>query len=151
MFRFRLQKVLEYRSRLVDQQSVKLQEATRLWQHIQRAGERLAADIAAMTRRDHLLRQAGQSVTFWALQTGYLVGQKVKLADLRQQESEAAEEVARQREKLLAARRDKEVLEKLAMRHRQEWIREQNRRERKEMDEVGAMRAARTRQTDLPR
>jgi len=151
MFRFRLQKVLEYRSRLVDQQSIRLQETTRTWQQIRNAGKKLAAEIAAMTRRDNQLRQAGQYVSFWSLQTGYLAAQKLRLADLRQRENRAADEVTRQREKLLAARRDREVLEKLALRQRQEWIQEQNRRERKEMDEVGATRAARSRMKDLPR
>ena len=147
MFRFRLEKVLEHRRRLVDRESVRLQEATLTLNQIRVQGDALRGEITELGRHADTLRRAGQPVQFWQLQTGFLAVQAQRLAELRESEQVAAASVKRQREKLIELQRDKEVLGKLAARRRQEWNLAVMRRERKELDEIGTTRAALRRET----
>ena len=54
-------------------------------------------------------------------------------------------------EHLQQAWRDREVLERLRQRQRQEWEEEEARRERRALDEIGAIRSALARRKNGPR
>jgi len=142
MFRFRLQKVLDLRARQVDQEAVRLRVALTAQQDMAGQREALQSRIHSLVQQVGIEREAGQPLHMWSLQTSYLADQRRRLATLRDRERLAAENVHRQRERLREAQRRKEVLEHLAARQRRKWQLEQSRRERKELDEVGAIRAA---------
>jgi flagellar FliJ protein len=143
MFKFRLQKVLDLRARQVDQEALRLRSFVQALRQLTEERRVLQLRIVDQTRQVGQQRQATQSLQLWTMQASYLEDQRRRLATLRNRENEAAESVDRQREKLCAAQRQKEVLENLATRQHQQWLSEQSRRERKELDEVGAQRAAR--------
>ncbi len=142
MFRFRLQKVLDLRTRLVDQQAVRLQESIMAMQKLRAEGDALQARIDQLVCDCDRCRRAGQPIQIWRMQTAFLAAQQNRLATIRRRENRALRDVDREREALIAAQRRKEVLERLAARQRQQWSQEQMRRERKELDEIGAIRAA---------
>jgi flagellar export protein FliJ len=141
MFRFRLARVLRYRSRLVDQQARRFRLATEAWSRLRQEKQRLVAEVAATVRRAERHRDQGQRVPLWILQADYLIALRDKMSRIQERENEAAAEMEHQRELLLEARRQKEILEKLAERQREKWEQEQRLRERKEMDEVASARA----------
>jgi flagellar FliJ protein len=141
MFKFRLQKVLDLRARRVDQEALRLRGAIQALMQLAGEKEALQARIARLTKQAEQQRLAAQPLHLWTWQASYLEDQGRRLAAMRNSEQEAAEEVDRQREKLCAAQRQKEVLENLATRQRQQWLLEQSRRDRKELDEVGSIRA----------
>jgi len=149
MFRFRLAKVLRYRSRLVDEQSRHLKEARLGLRRLQQEREVLQAEIEAVARRGDNFRRRGQMVQLWRYWTGYLAALRQRVGEVRGREEAAGAEVARQRERLLARQRDKEVLQKLAARQEAQWLMDQQRRERRQMDEVGAIRFTQRGRTDL--
>lgn len=141
MFRFRLQKVLDLRTRQVDQEAVQLRVALTAQQELAVQREALLSRLHSLVRQVGSEREAGQPLHMWSLQTSYLADQRRRLAALRHGERTAAENVVRQRARLREAQRRKEVLEHLSIRQRRKWQLEQSRQECKELDEVGAIRA----------
>jgi flagellar export protein FliJ len=141
MFRFRLDKVLRFRSRLVDREAQRLKEVTDALQAVIRRREDLQRDIAVVVREGEQERRAG-AVQLWRLRADYLRALQMRLAGLHGAERRARVAVEEQRRRLLEAHRRMLVLEKLKERQHAVWADEERRRERKQMDEVGAVRAA---------
>ena len=142
MFRFRLQKVLDLRTRQVDQQAVKLRESVLAMQKLRAEGDTLQSRITQLVCDCDRHRRTGQPINIWRMQTSFLSAQQDRLTALRRRERRAMREVDREREALIVVQRRKEVLERLAARKRQQWSQDQSRHERKELDEIGAIRAA---------
>jgi flagellar export protein FliJ len=148
MFRFRLEKVLRFRRRQVEA-----------------AGRALAAAAA------EVVRTQGQVAATRRLIAGQIEAAAVDraaqpdprrmrdqgawLEHLREQERRdaaqlavavAAREEARQR--LVAAHRDQEVLEKLRQRQQEQWQLEERRTDQRRLDEVASVRSALARQVE---
>lgn len=138
MFSFRLEKVLRYRERKVDEEARCLKQLQDVLRQV--LGERNALNerIAALVQRDARTRHQCPDARLWQLQANYVTSLRQRLACIRQREAAAALEVESQRQKLLAAHREQVVMEKLKERRYAAWRQEQRRRERKEMDEVGS-------------
>lgn len=142
MFRFRLAKVLRWRERREDAEARALRqarEALRAARESRQAQERLIASLAAAGERQ---RRTDGDVTRWQLLAAYLTAQEERLRALRIREREAGAAVEQQRQRLLAAHREREVLTRLEERHRLAWEEQERRRERRELDEIGGQRAA---------
>jgi flagellar export protein FliJ len=141
MFRFRLDKVLRYRSRLVDREAQRLKEAADALQAVIRRREDLQRSIAALIREGEEERRRGD-VQLWRLRADYLRALQARLTGLRGAERRARAAVEEQRRRLLEAHRRRLVLEKLKEHQHAAWAEQERRRERKRMDEVGGVRAA---------
>ncbi len=142
MFRFRLERVLQHRQREVDARSRDVASAQRSLrdaeEELGRASRQLQqgrAEIAAgrQGRMDPIALQRG---TAWQdeLAARRLAAEQIVAL--------ARKELATTQEHLQEAWRDREVLERLRQRQRQEWDLEQARRERRALDEIGAIRSA---------
>ncbi len=142
MFRFRLDKVLRYRSRLVEREAQRLKEAADALQAVIRRREDLQRSIATVMHEGEQERRRGGDVRLWQLRADYLRALQLRLAGLRGAERRARAAMEEQRRRLLEAHRRRLVLEKLKERQHAVWADEERRRERKQMDEVGAVRAA---------
>ena len=142
MFRFRLERVLRHRQREVDARSRDVAEAQ----------ERLQASEAAVNSAETALRRSRAEAA--AMRSGRIdVGQLERLAawheELEAQRIALEGEVGRDRElvaeaqnRLEQAWRDREILERLRERQKREWMVEEERRERRALDEIGAIRSA---------
>ena len=146
MFRFRLEKVLRYRRRLVDEQAGALKEAREILDRIRDERNRLEQEIARLVAEGDRVRRRTHDASLWRRQADFICSQEERLGLLGAREDEAARQVEEEREKLLEAHRDQQVLEKLEETQRAEWQREQGRLERKDLDEIGAIRAHGARQ-----
>jgi len=139
-FRFRLERVLQFRQRRVDACGRDVAEAERA---VMAAEARLAA-VREEIKEHHVATIGhGQLVP---LVLARATAWRDHLA-LRQRQAEA--ELARIGDDLAAARlalqeawRDREVLVRLRERQQRQWRDEQARRHQKELDEVGSIRAA---------
>ena len=142
-FRFRLDKVLRYRRRLVDLQSRSVAEAA--------AKVAELADLIARRRRDQ--HQAiAEGATAHDLHrrcryTAWITHLEDEITALESSRLTAEENLAAERLSLQEAWREREVLEHLRLRRRAEWLEGVRRRERADLDEIGQQRAlARSRQ-----
>lgn len=142
MFRFRLERVLQHRQRQVDARSrdvavaqADLQQAEATVADALVQLRRYRAEVAAR-RRGELDAASLQQHTGW--QDELVTRQSV--AEARVEESR--QQLATVQGHLQQAWRDREVLERLRQRQRQEWEQEEVRRERRALDEIGAIRSA---------
>jgi flagellar export protein FliJ len=81
--------------------------------------------------------------------SAWLVALDARLRRSLTERAAAAERVEAARARLVEAHREQEVLEQLRRRQEGEWLQEQARRERKFLDEIAAVRAARGERSDL--
>lgn len=142
MFEFRLERVLQHRQRQVDACTLEVAEAQ-------------AALLAAQARLDAMARELDDSRNLAAARRRG----EIRSMDLQRQlgwhenllacRRRLAAEATAARTLLEAAQarleeawRDREVLERLKQRQADEWLRLRERRERQDLDEIGAIRAA---------
>ncbi|MFH1844471.1 MAG: flagellar export protein FliJ [bacterium] len=150
MFRFRLQRVLRYRVRLEDQQARRVQQAAATLQKIRGRQELVRATMKTLAQDGAEVRNQSPSIWLWRMQTDYLARQQTLLDALALDEMAAQDELRKQQQLLTRAHQDREVLERLKAKQHREWQQEEQRRERKQMDEVGSQRAWRHGATHLP-
>lgn len=148
-FRFRLERVLKVRQRLLEQCTREVAEADRLRQVCRAREQELAAAYAGLARGAPTAAGAildVRDLTDLALRLR-------RLADLRSEAARdthlATMEWERRRERLTAAWRDVEVLRKLEHRRREQWEDEQRRTEGRLLDEIGGVRSDRLRRSKL--
>jgi flagellar FliJ protein len=151
MFRFRLERVLQHRQREVDSRSrevatahADLQQAEATVADALGQLQRYGAEVAAR-RQGSLDATSLQRNTAWQ---GELVTRRSAAEVLA---AESRRRLATVQEHLQQAWRDREVLERLRQRQRQEWEQEEARRERRALDEIGAIRSALARRKHGPR
>lgn len=144
VFRFRLDKVLRYRRRLVELRSQEVAAAELEAADLRRRLEELGVQMTALSRSaqaaDGFDVRARRELAVW------LDRLEIRSRELADEIAAAEEEAARRRTALAEAWREREVLERLRQRRREEWRRDQDRRDRAELDEIGQQRAGRARQ-----
>jgi flagellar export protein FliJ len=146
MFRFRLDKVLRHRRRLVDAASRDVAAAAAAAQ----AARERAAEVARRLE-DFIETAARARLTDLDPQR---LGAECRFRDvLEAQRSRSEADIVaalalleEARDRLVEAHRNQQILERLEAKQRQDWELEQVRLERRQLDEVGAIRAAAGRQ-----
>lgn len=139
-FRFRMEKVLDHRQRILDEKSRAVGEAARSVSVLAARAEEIRRDISFLLAGGRETAAAPQQMRQRRLWLDFLGETLVR----REEELAQAESVLAERRKLLtAAWRDREVLRKLKARQKEDWEQEQRRRERRELDEIGQVRAER--------
>jgi flagellar export protein FliJ len=147
-FRFRLEKVLKHRQRLVDQQAQDLAKANRVVTEITARIDELSLEIRRCeSNTPHAEPSLSTSdrinLSQWIL---HLRGRR---AAMNSDRAAAQQEAEAQRKLMTTAWRDLEVLKKLKVRQKEMWVEEIQKRENQEMDEIGVQRADRTRREKL--
>lgn len=147
-FRFRLEKVLKVRQRLVDMQARELAEANRRVVEASRRIEELTGEIRRYESLDSgsgrpLAAIERMNLSRWI---GHLCDQRGELENAR---VELMIHLEAERQKMTRAWQDLEVLKKLKDRQEELWREEIQKRDRREMDEIGLQRAERTRREEI--
>ncbi len=143
MFRFRLEKVLQQRRREVEARSREVAATRAVHARLLAAHDQAARDLQRHREAAASARTAGALDAAALMRAGaWLDVRQVELVRLGEQVARAAAEVEAAQERLTAAWRDREVLERLRQRQHREWREEQARRERRALDEIGSIRAA---------
>ncbi len=145
-FTFRLESVLKYRQKIVDDRGREVSVA-------QAALAAVQSDLRELDReiRCHLEGPTGRDlrVQDMVAKTAWLEFLGRRRRKLQGEMESAREVLARTREELNSAWRDLEVLKQLKQRRKSEWLREMETLERKELDEIGQIRADRARRSEL--
>ncbi len=148
-FTFRLESVLKFRQRIVDKQG---HEVALAQAQVTACRTRLA-DLERNIAQ-HMMEASGQLGS--GLRVQDMVAKTVWLEHLRQLKKEMDAELVESTRELLAARtrlnaawRDLEVLEQLKIKQGSDWLEHIEAVERKELDEIGQIRADRARRSNL--
>ncbi len=150
MFRFRLERVLQHRRREADARAQDLAHAQAALQAAEAARAALADELqdsrsaAAAARQGRLDPAVLARLADWHEELESLLAGAAGVVETRLQAVAAA------RRSLQEAWRRCEVLERLETRQRAEWQAAENRRERLQLDEIGAIRAALSRRSATP-
>lgn len=140
-FRFRLEKVWKHRRKIVDENSIAVAGAD---QRVSVLAKEIVALDKKMDRHTRsMVRLEGNSFCTRDLIAGttWLEHLHREHEDLDNQLQKAVRDLERYRSRLTESWRDLEVLSKLRDRQSEIWRAGQDRRERKEMDEIGQFRA----------
>ncbi len=148
-FKFRLEKVAHYRSKLVDERGREVAEVNRIVSGLQAQIAAVDADIS-----NHLHDFSDENAA--AISVQGMMSRTMWVTHLEQMREEftlelatANEELARRRERLKETWRDLEVLNKLRDKQEADWQAEQLKRENQDLDEIGQIRADRQRRSRI--
>jgi flagellar export protein FliJ len=146
-FQFRLEKVWKHRRRIADQHSIEVARVNRQVSLLSQKIVEIDGDIHMQSCS--MVRTGGQVMNSQDLttQTIWLNHLHQMRDELDQQLRTALKDLERHRSRLADSWRDLEVLSRLKERQAEVWQTEQNKRQRKEMDEIGQVRAFRHRGT----
>ena len=138
-FRFRMEKVLDHRQRILDEKSRAVGEAAREVSVLAARAQEIRRDIS------FLLAGGGETADPRQMRQRRLwLDFLDEILARCEEELARAESVLAERRKILTgAWRDREVLMKLKARQKENWEQEHRRRERRELDEIGQIRAER--------
>jgi len=146
-FQFRLEKVWKHRRTIVDRHSVEVARANRVVSHLSQKIVKIDGDIHLQSCS--MVRPGGQEMNPRDLitETTWLNHLHRMKEELDQQLRTALEDLEHHRIRLADSWRDLEVLSRLKVRQTEAWHLKQNQRLRREMDEIGQVRAVRPKQT----
>jgi len=147
-FTFRLEKIMKLRRRAVDQQALVVADANRALTEICDSLAELEVEIVRQKDDPQRMSDRAISVQDLVAKTSWLQHllrmQETHLAARDQAEANLAGE----RRKLTETWRDLEVLVKLKERQHDDWRCSQDKLEKRELDEIGQIRADRRRRQD---
>ena len=147
-FRFRLEKAMKYRQRLVDQQGQVVAAAERNVADISRRIRNLSHEIVAFessfpTGETAVSIQERMNMTTWIQQC------RTRRSGMGVELFEAEQVRDSEREKMTRTWQDLEVIKRLRIRQKTLWLADDLKRENRDLDEVGIQRADRNRREKL--
>lgn len=143
MFRFRLDKVLRHRRRLVDDEARKLQVLSAGLNRLQAERRQLEDDVALAAEAAWRGRQGTVDIAVQRSAAAFVEARRIMIRRLDERIDAARREAEAQRARLVAAQQDVSVLESLEEKQRRQWEQEERRREQKRSDEFGGRRGVR--------
>ena len=150
-FKFRLEKVWKQRRKIVDEHSIAAacadQRVAALSRQIVELDQNIARHARSMVQREGNIFHSRDLIAGATWQDHlHQLGE-----DLDDKLQMAVKDLERCRARLTGSWRDLEVLSRLRGRQSENWRARQNRRERKQMDEIGQIRAFRQSATKVTR
>lgn len=147
-FRFRLQKVLDYRQRIVDLKSREVGEAARVVAGIRTRMDQVQSDIQVQLG-DSFTGQGTMDIPLMGRRREWVEHLEFQFKQLTAEHSEASADLEIRRSELTKVWRDLEVLQKLKERQKESWLTEQLKRENQDLDEIGQIRSDRQKREKL--
>ena len=147
-FRFRLQKVLDYRQRIVDLKSREVGEAARVVAGIRTQMDQIQSDIHSQLTGDPSGLDT-MNIQLMGRRHEWIEHLEFQLKQLAADHYAAAADLEIRRSELTKVWRDLEVLQKLKQRQKESWLAEQLKRENQELDEIGQIRSDRQKREKL--
>jgi flagellar export protein FliJ len=142
-FQFRLEKVWKHRRSIVDKHSLEVARVNRKVSTLSQRIVKIDGDIHLQSFS--MVRAGGQEMNSHALtvETTWLNHLHQMRDELYQELRTSLQDLERHRSRLADSWRDLEVLSRLKDRKAEVWQTDQNKRQRREMDEIGQIRAFR--------
>ncbi len=142
MFRFRLEKVLKHRRRLVDDEARKLQVLAAHLNRLLTERRQFEDDIELAGQAAYEQSRHQVDIVIQRSSATFIEGRRIMVRRLAERINEAQYQADRQRAVLIEVQQNVSVLENLEVRQREDWEQEERRREQKEFDEIGGRRRA---------
>lgn len=139
-FKFRLQKLLEYRTRLEEEAQRDYMDACGKTAEALRALDAMYLAIDAARENNQVLVSTGSGASHLTTIETFIVGQKLRIVSHRKKIKELKAEEERLQDILIEAAKEKKTLEKLKENRRREYDDEQQRKELREYDDMAVMR-----------
>lgn len=143
MFRFRLDKVLRHRRRLVDDEARKLQVLAARLNRLLAERRQLEQDVEMAAAASWQGRQGTVDLALLNSAEAFMQARRTTIGRLDGRIDAARREAEDQRRVLVAAQQEVSVLESLEDRQRRAWELQERRREQKLSDELAGRRHAR--------
>ena len=144
MYRFNLQVLLDYRKRIEEGLQIEcsliqkeLETARQVLLSCQQEKVRYEEELAEKESREVNLHES-------VLYRDYLRGMRKKIEELKNRVATKKIELDKKQEELLAATKNRKVLEKVKEKHAKEFMNEMEKKERRFVDEVGIRRYQRS-------
>ena len=148
-FNFRFEKVIKLRRRAVDQQALAVAEADRELAAVRGKLADLEAEIAHLHTEPRSLPDRAISVQDLVAKTAWLQHLLRMHETYLTEHVKAEANLAGERRRLTEAWRDLEVLVKLKERRYEQWRLQQAKAEKRDLDEIGQIRADRQRRQGI--
>ncbi len=148
-FRFRLEKVAQFRQKLVDEQGRRVAEANRAVVALQARIAAVDEDLSEHLKDFSNANDAVVSVQGMMARTMWVSHLDEMRAEFSRGLQAAQAELAQQRTSLNEVWRDLEVLNKLREKQKAAWLADKLKRENQDLDEVGQIRADRQRRSKV--
>lgn len=144
-FKFAFEKLLRQREIQVDLAKKDLSEAQLLVsQEEQKLNEYITLKEQSLTRRNELISQGGSWQSEVSQINAYLLGQDLRIARQNERLIQVTKEVEKYREILRNALVEVKIVETLKEKKKAEFIKEVQKMEQKELDEIVSLRFKRT-------
>lgn len=144
-FKFAFEKLLRQREIQVDLAKKELSEAQLLVsQEEQKLNEYITLKEQSLTRRNELISQGGSWQSEVSQINAYLLGQDLRIARQNERLIQVTKEVEKYREILRNALVEVKIVETLKEKKKAEFIKEVQKMEQKELDEIVSLRFKRT-------
>lgn len=141
-FQFALETVRKYRKTQEQEALIALSSARqKLQDEIQAKNSLVFALSAALVRRQELALKSGTTASAYALEHGFIEGQKIRIMHAELKINRAQRVVDKAMRKLIEARKQTEMMEKLREKAWSEYRALRNRFERTQADDLNVMRA----------
>ncbi len=134
--KFKLDSVLKYRNTLEDQAQQALAISVQKQRELLAGMDELQKELQEQDRQLKLRQQEGLTIAEIDLYEGRIGHCRRRCAELKAELQQLEQQILNQRESLLQAARDREVLDKLKERQEAEFRQDQDRKERTQMDEI---------------
>jgi len=135
-FKFKLQSVLNYRQSLEDQARQQLSSSLQQQQQLQTEYQQYLQQLQQLDGELKTRQQEGLNIAEIDLFEGQIQHCRRLMHQLQEQLAELERRILRQREELIDASREKQVMEKLKEKQQEDARRELNRKEREMLDEI---------------
>jgi flagellar export protein FliJ len=142
VFRFRLEKVLRHRRRLVDDEARKLQVLAAHLNRLLAERRQFEDDIELAGQAAYEQSHQQVDIVIQRSSAAFIEGRRTMVRRLTDRIHDAQYQADRQRSVLIEVQQNVSVLENLEVRQREDWEQEERRREQKEFDEIGGRRRA---------
>ncbi len=142
-FKFRLEKVLKFRKRVVEQHTREVAEANRVVSSISEKLKFIENDIDEILNKNLTEMNTALCVESLISRNKWMQHLETLAEEVESERQIALEELSDRRAQLTGAWQDLEVLKMLRQKQKQQWIEEQRKLENKELDEIGQIRADR--------
>lgn len=148
-FRFRMEKVAQFRQKLVDEQGRRVAEANRAVVALQARIAAVDEDLSQHLKDFSNANDAVVSVQGMMARTMWVSHLDEMRAEFSRELQAAQAILAQQRTSLNEVWRDLEVLNKLREKQKAAWLADEIKRENQDLDEIGQIRADRQRRSKV--
>ena len=136
-FKFRLQKVLDYKQQVEDTKKQELFHLMKIFHEEEKVLIKLHELLLKKLSEFEEKQQGELDILELLFYSGYISRLNGEIEQQREKLKEIARQITQKREEVIAASKERRIMEKLREKKYKEFMKEESRREQKFLDEIG--------------